>query len=683
MGQLVVVSRAFQPANKFFGTDWHARFWVRCSNLTAKAHVVLYFEDVDGNQHPNIENNTGTGTLSSIGVNVTGILTAFTTELQEGDLILAADQVRRVVTITDDLNLVIDLAFSPSLANEEFIFQKFTILDPSLAPFAADGAVVVQTVTRDFGRFEAVDVKLLFNEVEEGDIIDIAFPYLTNEIGKSLHLNSNTIPRNKQREYKLYRMAVANPDVFTEVEAGLVGANSRIEDEAVPVLITDFTALKNRNLFPFSEVVERSGIRAKGTIQYSGQPNDGDTITIGVNVYEFDNDSVVASGHVPITIEATPAGTFQNLVDAINVTSPLASSTINTAKNTVTVEALLPGAEGNAIIYAADCLVTKLTPAIGTLDGGVDGAQYVRGTDYIMRYDEGEIVRVPHGTIPNPTPSDLVITYSYFPGDVALNESYAQTIKPVGVKLEIDPTCLFFFRGRMHDFTDPNAINVNFEAVERTPSRFSYLKPVVRGKFTQVVTFGANLPHTAALEFAAMVDQEAVLVKTTPDGLTTAIPHDDPDGWFFSDDQHIRLSTSSKYVRPDETSLFDPDSEYEFVYFVKFQFTTAPIGIADVSSAYALVPYAYKARQVEEEKEDVEQTLFLDANRQAHLKLPAIQDQSLAELSRFLGGQREVLSDDLWRFVNQSTVEVFLAAFDPAAIFTLTYKSSKITYVTP
>jgi hypothetical protein len=683
MGQLVVVSRAFQPANKFFGTDWRARFWVRCSNLTAKAHVILFFEDTDGKSHPSIENNVASGTISSAGVNVVGSGTAFTTELQVGDLILASDQVRRIVSIADDFDLQVDVAFSPVLAADEFIFQKFTILDPSLAPLAADGAVVVQTTARDFGRFEALDVKLLFNDVVEDDVIDITIPYLTNEIGKSLHLGDSTIPRNKQREYKLYRMAVANPDVFTELETGLVGANARIEAESIALVAADFTSLTKRNLFPFSEVVFREGIKAQGTIQYAGQPADGDTITIGVNIFEFDNNVVFAVGHNPVTIGATAEDTFQNLVDSINVLSPLASATHVAAKHTVTVQALLAGADGNGIVFAQDCSVAKLTPIIGTLDGGVDGEQYARGTDYVIRYEEGQIARTSQGRILDPSPSDLVVTYSYFPGDVPLNTSYSQTIKPVGVKLEIDPTCLFFFRGRMHDFTDVNAVNVNFDAIERTPSRFSYLRPKVPGRHAQVVHFSASTPHLANLDYAAMVDQDATLVKTDAAGNTTAIPLDNPKGWFFTSDQQIQLSTSVKYLAPGETALFDPDAVYEFVYHVKFQFTTAPIGIADVSSAYALLPYSYKARQVEETKEDVEQTLFLDTTRRAKLKLPAIMDQALAELTRFLGGQTEVLSDDQWQFVDQSTVEVFLSAFDPAAIYTLTYKSSKISYGDP
>jgi hypothetical protein len=680
MSQLVAVSRAFQPADKFFGTDWTARFWVRSSNPLVQAQVVIFFEDSNGNSHPSIEDNSGTGTISAIGAVVVGVGTLFTTELVVGDLILAGGQIRRVLTITNNTHLTVDLSFA-AISGEEFLYQHYILLDPTVAPFAVDGIVAVATTARDFGRFEALDVKLILNELNDDDVIDIGEPFLINEISKSLHLNDNTIPRNKQREYKMYRMAVANPDIFTEVEAGLVGANTRIDSEPFILTGTSFIGLKNQNLFPFSEVVVRTGIAASGTINYTGQPNDGDTITIGVNIYEFDNNSIFTEAQVPIG--ATPAETYQSLVDLINVNNPLASASLNASKNTVTITALLPGSDGNAIAFAADTPSARLTPISGTLDGGINGVQYTRGQDYIMRYDEGEIARTPQSNIPDPTPIDLAITYSYFPGDIAMNESYSQTIKPVGVKLEIDPTCLFFFRGRDHDFRDPAAENINFEVVTRTPSRFSHLKPAVRGKYTQVVDFQASPPHNATLDFEAMIDQEAYLVKTTADGLVTTIPFDNPDGWFFTDDQHIRLSTSSKYVRPDEASLFEATAEYEIVYFVKFQFTTAPIGIADNTSAYALVPYSYKSRQVEETKEDVEQTLFFDVTRRAKLRLPAIQDQSLAELSRFLGGQRDILSDDLWTFVDNSTVEVFLSAFDAAAIYTLTYKSSKISYVAP
>lgn len=668
--QLVAISRGLHPTNLFFNTEWHGRIWITSTNPAVKAHVLMFFEDANGNMTPSIGGEDGAGTISTLGTAVTGVSTQFTTQLVIGSLILAAKQLRRVVAIADDLNLTVDAAYSPDLSAEEYIFQNPVTLSTTPQP--------VETYAKDYGRFTNVDMKVLLNGVANGDVIDIAFGLLTNEISKSLHLNDNTIPRNKQREHKMYRMAVASPDEFTDIESGLVGSNKRVDQESVSLVGSDFAGLTNQNLFPSSEIVEQTGIHAFGTIQYTGQPADGDTLSIGTSVYEFDNNSVVAGGHLPVTIGATDDDTFANLVTEILATSAFVDATQNAAKKTVTVTALLAGAGGNSIIFAPSCSVVRLTPIIGTLDGGTDPVGYTRDVDYTVRYPQGEIARLPHGAIPDPSPTDLAVTYSFFPGGIPLNESYPQTIKPVGVKLEIDPTCLFFFRGRYVDFTHPEAFNQNFEVVLRSPSRFTYLKPVTRGRYAQVVHPSATPEfdgsHEAVLDYTAMVDQEAILIKTI-DGVSTAIPQDSAtNGWFFPNATAMRISPAD----------FDPSAEYEFVYFVQFQFITAPITIADLSSGYALLPYAYRMRQVDELKEDVEQTLILDtATRRTTLRLPAITDQALAEVSRTLGGTTDVISDELWGFVDDTTVEIFLGAYDPAAIFTITYKSSKMQVSTP
>lgn len=58
----------------------------------------------------------GTGTLTSAGTAVTGTGTSFTSELAAGDLITAADQVRRVVAVTSDTELTLEAPFQPDLA---------------------------------------------------------------------------------------------------------------------------------------------------------------------------------------------------------------------------------------------------------------------------------------------------------------------------------------------------------------------------------------------------------------------------------------------------------------------------------------------------------------------------------------------------------------------------------------
>ena len=63
---------------------------------------------------------TGTGTISSVGVNVTGDTTSFLTELEVGAQIIAAGQVRSVILITDNTHLTLNAAFSTDLIDASF-----------------------------------------------------------------------------------------------------------------------------------------------------------------------------------------------------------------------------------------------------------------------------------------------------------------------------------------------------------------------------------------------------------------------------------------------------------------------------------------------------------------------------------------------------------------------------------
>lgn len=677
--RLVVVSNSVQVADKYYGSEWTARVWVRSSNTSARAHAVLFFDDGQGNVIPNLPDNFGSGIIVSSGTSVTGFGTLFLTELSVGDLILANNQLRQVTAISSNTALTVDTPFSPALSNVQFKYQKSTPLDPTLASIAIpeDNAVAVQTSARDFGPFNVISVRFIFFDITTGTIIDLVYPYLTAEIAKSLHVASDTIPRNKQREYKLYRMAVANPDVLTEPEAGMIGLNMQVVEEPIILDSLEFVDTKKNNIFPFSERVFQVGKKAFGNIYYGAtNPTDGHVITIANLTYEFDNNSVVTSGNVPVVIDPSVQTTFDNLVSAINATSAYVRAIHYPSKKTVFIEALLAGTEGNSIVFSGTNFESiVLSPILGVLEGGRGSFEYSRGVDYIIRYDEGQIARLPGGRIPNPTPDDLVVSYSYFPGDVPLNENHPMTIKPVGVKLEPDLTCLFFFRGRMNDFTSPDATVVNFEPVQRTPDRFSHLRPVVRGFYSQKVVFTPSPPRQAILDYAAMVDQYAVLVKVV-DGKATTIPQG-PDGWFFVNDTTIQLSTSTVYLAPGETALYDSQAVYEFAYHVKFQYTSPPIQIADTSSPYVLHPYSYKNIRTIEEKVDAEQILLFNDKRRAVLSRPAIMDQGLAEMYRSVGGRTTVIEDSEWRFIDERTVEILLSSFDTAATYRFVYKAIK------
>ena len=51
---------------------------------------------------------------------------------------------------------------------------------------------------------------------------------------------------------------------------------------------------------------------------FSGQPHDGDTLTLDNHVFEFDNGNGVATGHIPVLIGANVDETKANLRAAIS-----------------------------------------------------------------------------------------------------------------------------------------------------------------------------------------------------------------------------------------------------------------------------------------------------------------------------------------------------------------------------
>jgi hypothetical protein len=92
-----------------------------------------------------------------------------------------------------------------------------------------------------------------------------------------------------------------------------------------------------------------------------------------------------------------------------------------------------------------------------------------------------------------------------------------------------------------------------------------------------------------------------------------------------------------------------------------------------------LLPYSYKAAEVIESTTDVETTLVIDSSLRAQLPLPAVQDKSLAKLTRTLGGVTVELPPSSYTFVDNFTIELSLNAFNPGAIYEFTYTASLLT----
>lgn len=64
--------------------------------------------------------------------------------------------------------------------------------------------------------------------------------------------------------------------------------------------------------------VENDGVVAEAVLIFSNNPSDGDTIAIGADTYEFDNNASTTGGRIAVTIGATAADTLTTLIGAIN-----------------------------------------------------------------------------------------------------------------------------------------------------------------------------------------------------------------------------------------------------------------------------------------------------------------------------------------------------------------------------
>jgi len=85
---------------------------------------------------------------------------------------------------------------------------------------------------------------------------------------------------------------------------------------------------------------------ATATLTFSGQPNDGDTISIGNTVFTVGTS---------FDLGAAPANTLQNLVNAVNLSGALQFIVVAlpTSDTVVTLRAFLQGSEGNGLQFSS------------------------------------------------------------------------------------------------------------------------------------------------------------------------------------------------------------------------------------------------------------------------------------------------------------------------------------------
>ena len=114
------------------------------------------------------------------------------------------------------------------------------------------------------------------------------------------------------------------------------------------------------------------GVAASGTLTYSGNSADGESVTINGWILEFDTNAAYNPNHIPVVIGDVSAATaVANLTAAINGNASLAAivdATHGSATCTVTADDV--GTAGNSITTICACV--NAAWGAGTLTGGDD-----------------------------------------------------------------------------------------------------------------------------------------------------------------------------------------------------------------------------------------------------------------------------------------------------------------------
>lgn len=110
---------------------------------------------------------------------------------------------------------------------------------------------------------------------------------------------------------------------------------------------------------------------ATGTLTFTGAVSDGETVTIGSEVYEFDDDASVTAGNIAVDVSggATASAAVTALVTAITADSTLVTGADGTG-DTVDITAVAAGLSGNDIATTETCANASFGAA--TLTGGAD-----------------------------------------------------------------------------------------------------------------------------------------------------------------------------------------------------------------------------------------------------------------------------------------------------------------------
>jgi hypothetical protein len=132
-----------------------------------------------------------------------------------------------------------------------------------------------------------------------------------------------------------------------------------------------------RRVAPFILRSAAGEVAASGSISFSGNPADGDTVTIGATTYTFKTDMASAND---IKLGGSQTDSISTLVKVINgtgasgtdyfagTTTPNASASAASSGSEVTISAKTAGAAGNSVVLAATG--SAMSASGSTLEGG-------------------------------------------------------------------------------------------------------------------------------------------------------------------------------------------------------------------------------------------------------------------------------------------------------------------------
>ncbi len=130
------------------------------------------------------------------------------------------------------------------------------------------------------------------------------------------------------------------------------------------------------------------GINATGAIRLANNTLvDGETITIGDRVYEWDNNASVTSGNILVTIGGTVAASITNLIAAINANKPSVAVTASADPIDALVIRLVAdaqGANGNLALAETIADVNNIVSGANMVNGENAGSQIFHQGEYVV-----------------------------------------------------------------------------------------------------------------------------------------------------------------------------------------------------------------------------------------------------------------------------------------------------------